>query len=324
MGKQTFDYLCQRLHPIVNKRNTVMRKSISVQRRVAITLWCLATPTEYRTIAHLFGVARSTICDIVHKTCSAIVECLMSTYINFPRGNQLQRVIESFQGKWGVPQCVGAIDGCHIPIAAPIGNHTDYYNRKGFYSMLLQGIVDADYCFLDVCIGWPGSVHDARVFVHSPIYSQITENDLLPNKPMSVNGVNVPLYLIGDSAYPMHTWLMKPFPQSGVLTSEMKQYNYRISRARIVVENAYGRLKARWRRLLKRNDMHVDHIPTVVAAACILHNLCEIHGEHFNDTWLQEISDSNYSQPPTVAIRDGSSNQPKRVRDALVHYFRSN
>lgn len=324
MSRQTFDYLCQRLYPILNKKNTVMRRSISVQQQVAITLWCLATPTEYRTIAHLFGVARSTACEIVHNTCLAIVESLMSTYIKFPRGDQLERVTESFQTKWGVPQCVGAIDGCHIPIAAPVGNHSDYYNRKGFYSMLLQGIVDADYCFLDICIGWPGSVHDARVFVHSPIYSQITEEDLLPDKPMSINGINVPLFLIGDSAYPLQTWLMKPFPQSGVLTSEMRQYNYRICRARIVVENAYGRLKARWRRLMKRNDMHVNHIPNIIAAACILHNLCEVHGEHFNDAWLQDMSDSNYSPPPTVAIRDGSSNQPKRVRDALVHYFRYN
>lgn len=295
-----------------------MRQSISVQQRVAITLWCLATPTEYRTIAHLFGVTRSTVCEIVHKTCLAIVESLiMGTYIKFPTGSQPESVNEI---KWGVPKCVGAIDGCHIPITAPVGNHTDYYNRKG----VTQGVVDADHCFLDICIGWPGSVHDARVFVHSPLYSRITEEDLLPNKPMSVNGVNVPLFLIGDSAYPLQTWLMKPFPQSSAFTTEMKQYNYRISRARIVVENAYGRLKARWRRLMKRNDMHVDHIPNVIAAACILHNLCEIHGEHFNDAWLQDINDSNYSQPPTVAVRDGHSNQPKRVRDALVHYFRSN
>ena len=41
--------------------------------------------------------------------------------------------------------------------------------------MLLQGIVDADNRFLDVSIGWSGSVHDTRVFVHSPIYILITE-----------------------------------------------------------------------------------------------------------------------------------------------------
>ena len=47
----------------------------------------------------------------------------------------------------------------------------------------------------------------------------------------------MPLFLIGDLAYPLQTWLMKPFPQRSVLTSEIMQFNYRISRARIVVEN---------------------------------------------------------------------------------------
>ena len=123
MSRETFDYLCHRLYPILKKENTVMQQSISVQQQVAITLWCLATPTEYHTIAHLFGVARSTVCAIVHKACLAIVENLMGTYIKFPRGDQLERVTESFQTKWGVPQCVGAIDVCHIPIAAPVSNH---------------------------------------------------------------------------------------------------------------------------------------------------------------------------------------------------------
>ena len=116
---------------------------------------------------------------------------------------------------------------------------------------------------------------------------------------------------------------MKPFPQSSPLTPDMKQYNYRISQARIVVENVYGRLKGRWRRLMKRIDMHIDHIPNIVAAACILHNLCEIHKKHFNSAWLQELSCSSSQLQPFVA-RDGSSGQAKHVRDALVHCFRSN
>ena len=73
---------------------------------------------------------------------------------------------------------------------------------------------------------------------------------------------------------------------------------------------------------MKRNDMYTNHIPTVVAAACILHNMCEMHGERFNDAWLQDVvqSGSNYSSPPTVC-RDGRNERPKQVRDALVQYF---
>ena len=220
--RMTFIYLCERLSPVVQKKDTTMRHAISVEQRVAITLWYLATPAEYRTVAHLFGVAHCTVCKIVHETCDAIVTSLLSVYVKFPRGDQLDSVVDGFRTKWGVSQCVGAIDGCHIPIAAPVLNHTDYYNRKGWYLMILQGVVDANYRFLDICVGWPGSVHDARVFAHSPLYKKITEEELLPNKKLNINGTEVPLYLIGDSAYPRQTWLLKPFPHNSILSSEQK------------------------------------------------------------------------------------------------------
>ncbi len=104
------------------------------------------------------------------------------------------------------------------------------------------------------------------------------------------------------------------------LTSSQKIFNYKLSRARIVVENAFGRLKARWRRLLKRNDMSLSNIPTVVVACCILHNVCEVHGERFNDQWLESLSE--LPQPPTASHRDDTATDaPKEIRDALVHYF---
>ena len=66
----------------------------------------------------------------------------------------------------------------HILICAPELNHTDYYNRKGWYSMIVQAIVDHEYLFRDICVGWPGSVHNARVFVNSSIYKKITEDSI--------------------------------------------------------------------------------------------------------------------------------------------------
>ena len=171
MSRETFLYLCEQLHPRLSKQNTVtvMCNAITVERRVAISLWFLATSSEYRTIGHLFGVARSTVCEIVHETCTAIVDCLLTQYIQFPSGTRLQEVVDGFLMKWGVPMCVGAIDGSHIPICGTAMNHTDYYNRKGWYSVILQGVVDHSYRFIDINVGWPGSVHDARVFAHSSL-----------------------------------------------------------------------------------------------------------------------------------------------------------
>ena len=89
---------------------------------------------------------------------------------------------------------------------------------------------------------------------------------------VKVGGTDIPIFLIGDSAYPLSSWLMKPFAHNSNLTPSQRSFNYHLSRARILVENAFGRLKARWRRLMKRNDMNIDTIPCVVTACCILRN----------------------------------------------------
>ena len=67
-------------------------------------------------------------------------------------------------------QCVGAVEGSHTPILEPADHHTDYYNCKGWYSVILQGVLDHKYRFFDIKAGWPGSVHDARVLADLSLY----------------------------------------------------------------------------------------------------------------------------------------------------------
>ena len=71
-----------------------------------------------------------------------------------------------------------------------------------------------------VYVGWPGSVHDARVFAYSPVYRRVTESNLLTDSSVTVNGTGIPLYFIGDATYLLQTWLMKPFPRHTVLSSD--------------------------------------------------------------------------------------------------------
>ena len=98
---------------LIRRQNTQLCKCVSVEKPVAITLWCLATCSEYRTLAHLFGLAWSTICVIVHDTCRAIVSALQKLVIRFPDGDD-RKVVDGFKSTWGMIQCVGSIDGCHI------------------------------------------------------------------------------------------------------------------------------------------------------------------------------------------------------------------
>ena len=104
---------------------------------------------------------------------------------------------------------------------------------------------------------------------------------------------------------------MKPLSCSSDLTTQQHTYNYRLSRGRIVFENAFGRLKARWQRLMKRNDMYMHNVLVVAATACILHNICEIHHDQFNDAWL--VDNDGLTQPPTTVFRDiGASDSRSR------------
>lgn len=202
--------------------------------RVAVTLWFLATSTDYRTLSHLFGISKASVCMIIREVCRAIVENLTKQYIKIPHGNELRNMITSFKEKFGFPSCGGALDGSHIPISAPVEHHTDYYNRKGFYSIVLQGLVDHRYCFIDVYTGWPGSVHDARVFSQSSLFNKGKKGTLFPNWIDKIGDADVPIVILGDSAYPLLCWLMKPFPHKGALTQGQKKYNYKLSSARVV------------------------------------------------------------------------------------------
>ena len=129
--------------------------------------------------------------------------------------------------------------------------------------MLLQAVVDSKYRFTNLCVGWPGSVHDARVFLNSTLSKQAVAKNILTGKK---NGLDVSPFLIGDSAYPLLTWLMKSFSESECLIEQQKCCNYHLSRARIVIQYAFGWLKARWRRLMKQNDMYLSNVPRVITA----------------------------------------------------------
>ena len=112
-----------------------------MEHRVTITLWSLATCSKHCAIGHLFGVARCTICVIVHETRKAIVDVLLKEY-KFPEGDDLLNVVLGFKTKLNMIQCGGGIDGSHIPVSPIAMNHTDYYNRKGWYVILVQTVID--------------------------------------------------------------------------------------------------------------------------------------------------------------------------------------
>ena len=160
--------------------------------------------------------------------------------------------MNEFEEEYGIPEIVGAIDGCHIEINAPPDNHEDYFNRKQHYSVNLQAIVNCDLKFIHVSFGYPGSIHDARVLRLSGLFD-LGENEQILTSPMKiVSDTEIPPLIIGDSAYQLLKWLVKLYPNRRHLPPDEREFNKKLNPARSVVERAFGMLKGRWRLLLKK------------------------------------------------------------------------
>ena len=133
----------------------------------------------------------------------------------------------------------------------------------------------------------------------------------MPSHIRTLGGVPVPVVILEDPAYFLLPWLLKPY--LGVSLSEkQKKFNRRFSRALVVVESTFGRLKGRWRSLLKRKDKKLDYLRTAVTACCILHNICEVHLDEFNNQWLDDVDESSMpssSGSTLPSASTGSSNQ---------------
>jgi hypothetical protein len=90
---------------------------------------------------------------------------------------------------------------------------------------------------------------------------------------------------------------MKPFAHRGILNAAQRRFNKRLSRARMTIENSFGRLKGRWRCLLKKNNFLFENVNHIVVACCILHSICEYHKEPYNRHWDNQVREIEDEEP---------------------------
>ncbi|KYN27546.1 Putative nuclease HARBI1 [Trachymyrmex cornetzi] len=173
---------------------------IPFQKQVTLTIWILAKSESCLAVGDRFGMSASS----AHYCFQNMFASLIDTYIKWPNAAYIENITDEFETRSGIPGVIDIIDTYHIPMMQPHYNAVDYYNRKGFHN---------------VYIGAPGRVHDARVLRNSPLYKNIMNHNLiLPDT-----------HLIGDSAYPLSTFLLVPFKDNDHITVEQMRYNTKFS-----------------------------------------------------------------------------------------------
>ena len=165
--------------------------------------------------------------------------------------------------EWQFTCAFAAIYGCHISIKCPTGgleSAKEYHNFKNFYSIVvMMAMVDAKYRIIWASTGFACNAHDSIVFQASDIYAEIARGNRLPFIAQREGNLDMPPLLLGDSAFPFHTWHMKPYGNA-VLTPEQRYFNYRLSRARMATKGAYGKLKGRWHVLSSKCESKVETV----------------------------------------------------------------
>lgn len=142
---------------------------------------------------------------------------------------------------------------------------------------------------------------------------------------IQVENRQVPYFILGDPAYPLLYWLLKGY--TGILTPEKDNFNVHMNSARVYVEIAFGRLKARFRCLMKRLDVHYSFVPEIVATCCTLHNILEENKDPFQENWLEAIEEAQivFQQPNQFQKNQERDNlNGSELRDFLCSYLARN
>jgi len=239
-------------------------------------------------------------------------------------------VAAEFAAQWQFPGCIGALDGKHIAIKPPANSGSLYYNYKHFHSVVLMALVDANYKFLYVDVGNYGRVADGGVFNNCSLAAHLANDTLGIPAPVDYPGVGaLPFVVVADDAFGLKPYIMKPYPSRG-LTKQQRIFNYRISRARRVVENAFGILSQRFRIFSHAIELDPHKVKIVTMAACCLHNFllrnstsaqCYAYDIFGNDN--NEAQMCNSFKPVRNQSSNHSSRSASEIRDHFCAYFNS-
>ncbi|XP_019699512.2 protein ALP1-like [Harpegnathos saltator] len=265
-------------------------RPIEAKLSFLIFLWHLANTESLRTISDRFDVSISSVFRVIRRV-TAWILIKLDDVIKWPEGQHVAYVCHQFYAKRGIPNIMGAIDCTQIKIEKPnVENARDYCNRKKYFSVSLQAVVDAHMKFTNIYCGQPGSLHDARVLRKSVLYNSVNEHRevIFPDEK----------FIIGDSAYPSLQWLVPPFRDNGHLTLLQTEFNFILSSTRMAVEKTFGYLKGRFRRIKFFSECReMPFITNTIVAACILHNLCLNYDDDsvdYDDVEMEELNDNIY------------------------------
>ncbi|GBM94652.1 Putative nuclease HARBI1 [Araneus ventricosus] len=184
-----------------NLSSTTMRNNaLSPEEKLCIALRFFSSGAQQQILGDLSELSQSSSCRAVNQVALHLAK-LRPRYVYLPNEVERREISQKFLNSSGFPGVYGAIDCTHIPIISPGGDYAEIFrNRKGYFSLNVQTISDADLYIRNIVARWPGSTHDSTIFDHSHVRA-LFEAEIIPPS----------YHLIGDNGYSCRTYLMTPF-----------------------------------------------------------------------------------------------------------------
>lgn len=271
-------------------------------------------------------MGKTTVADIVYATCSAIWLELVDIHMASPTQEDFKNIANDYFRLWQFPMCLGSIDGKHCRVKCPAKSGSSFFNYKQFFSIILQGVADANKRLIAIEVGGRGKQSDGGTFHYSTL-NKLMENGGLPIPPPDIlpgTTSRSPYVFIGDEAYPLKINIMRPFPSRN-LNAKNEHFNKCLSRARKCIECAFGILYAKWRILSKPIETNVDHACLIIKTACILHNVIRDREGNHGDAQNYDINLIPRADNTRLNKRNNSSSQAARnIRNQFADYFWDN
>ncbi|XP_060809351.1 uncharacterized protein LOC106139025 isoform X3 [Amyelois transitella] len=234
MDYEKFQALLNICRPYIEKQRTNFRNPIEADQRLSLCLRFLITGSSFKSLGYSYRMGFSTVRSIVHETCQVIWNVLRPSVMPKPTREKWTRIAMEFDEKWNFPNCIGAIDD----------------------------------------VGSYGRNSDGGIMQNSIFGKKLTSNalDIPPKKRLPRTDLELPYVFIADEAFPLTTNIMRPFSSDRLTDEAMKIYNYRLSRARRIVENAFGILQERFELCQKGIQVQPKYIDNIILACTCLHN----------------------------------------------------
>nr|CAI5829777.1 unnamed protein product [Callosobruchus analis] len=234
----------------------------------------LASGCTFTDLYYTYRLGLATISIIARDVSLAIWNVLRLECLPASTKQKWEDIASCSEKSANFPNCFSAVDGKHIRIKCPKKTGSTFFNYKSYFSIVLQGIADANNKFIAVEVGAYDRQSDGRTFSDSNIYQRLEAKTLnIPgNENIPSTNIPAPYVLLGDDACPLKTYLLKPYSRQR-LGIEERIFNYRLSRARRCVECAFGILVAKWRCLKTELQIAPDKVDIIVKCVCLLHNI---------------------------------------------------